>query len=203
MIGRLRGTLLEKAPPRLLVDVQGLAYELDAPMFSFYRLPAIGEEVVLYTHLVVREDAHALYGFSQEQERALFRSLIKVSNVGPKLALSILSGIEPDAFVHCILQDDADSLVRIPGVGKKTAERLVIEMRDRLGDWKIESNPSVQKNVSHNQNQPVQEAISALIALGYKPTEAKHAVNKVAKEHQSSEAMIRHALRNMLQGVSA
>src|SRR5262249_12098271 len=118
MIGRLRGILLEKTPPHLLVDVQGLAYELDAPMFSFYRLPAVGQEITLYTHLVVREDAHLLYGFSQEQERALFRTLIKVGGVGPKLALAILSGIEPDAFVDCIMQDDASSLVRIPGVGK-------------------------------------------------------------------------------------
>lgn len=201
MIGRLRGTLLEKAPPHLLIDVHGLAYELDAPMFSFYRLPAVGEEVVLYTHLVVREDAHLLYGFSQETERALFRSLIKVSGVGPKLALSILSGIEPDAFVDCVMQDDTDSLVRIPGVGKKTAERLIVEMRDRLADWKTETGAIVQQNTSlESHKKPVQEATSALMALGYKPAEARRAVSEAAKEHQSSESIIRHALRGMLKG---
>lgn len=199
MIGRLRGILLEKSPPHLLVDVHGLAYELDAPMFSFYRLPAVGEEVVLYTHLVVREDVHLLYGFSQEQERVLFRSLIKVSGVGPKLALSILSGIEPDAFVDCITHDDSDSLVRIPGVGRKTAERLIVEMRDRLQDWKVGSGAGLPQNASLSvDKKPIQEATSALIALGYKPAEARRAVNEAAKEHQSSEAIIRYALRSML-----
>lgn len=199
MIGRLRGILLEKTPPQLLVDVNGLAYELEAPMFSFYRLPAVGEQVVLYTHLVVREDAHLLYGFSQEQERALFRTLIKVSAVGPKLALAILSGIEPDAFVDCVMQNDTGSLVRIPGVGKKTAERLVVEMRDRLGDWKSAAGVSVSENIPLG-DKAVQEAISALLSLGYKPPEARRAVAEAAKQHQTSEALIRHALRSMVKG---
>jgi len=196
MIGRLRGVLLEKAPPHLLVDVQGLAYELQASMFSFYRLPAIGQEVILHTHLVVREDAHLLYGFFELQERALFRGLIKVSGVGPKVALAILSGIEPDAFVTSVMQNNTDSLVRIPGIGKKTAERLVVEMRDRLSDWKAESGASISQSVLANDS--MQEAMSALIALGYKPAEARQAVAAAAKEHQSSEAIIRHALRGML-----
>lgn len=200
MISRLRGTLLEKAPPRLLVDVNGLGYELEAPMFSFYRLPAVGETVMLYTHLVVREDAHLLYGFAQEQERSLFRSLLKVSAVGPKLALTILSGIEPDAFVDCIISQDTGSLVRIPGVGKKTAERLVVEMRDRLSDWK----PDTQEvtNITSG-NLATQEAVSALLALGYKAPEARRAVTAAAKEHQTSEALIRHALRSMVTGGTA
>jgi len=197
MIGRLRGILLEKAPPHLLIDVQGLAYELQASMFSFYRLPPVGQEVILHTHLVVREDAHLLYGFLDLQERALFRGLLKVSGVGPKVALAILSGIEPDAFVTSVMQNNADSLVRIPGIGKKTAERLVMEMRDRLNDWETKIGTAISP-VAVNHEQPTQEAINALLALGYKPAEARQAVAAAAKEHQSSEAIIRHALRGML-----
>jgi Holliday junction DNA helicase RuvA len=197
MIGRVKGTLLEKSPPRLLIDVQGLAYELEASMFSFYHLPAIGEQVSLHTHLVVREDAHLLYGFFQERERMLFRNLIKVSGIGPKVALAILSGIEPDVFVTYVMQNNTDSLVRIPGIGKKTAERLVVEMRDRLGDWKVESGVAINQMLMTGDHTS-QEAVSALMALGYKLPEARSAVLNAAKEHQTSEAIIRHALRNML-----
>lgn len=197
MIARLRGILLEKSPPHLLIDVQGLAYELQASMFSCYRLPAIGQEVILHTHLVVREDAHLLYGFFEAQERTLFRDLIKVNGIGPKVALAILSGIEPDAFVTSVMQNNTDSLVRIPGIGKKTAERLVIEMKDRLKSWKTESGENISQTVL-TSDQPTQEAISALLALGYKPAEARQAVLTAAKEHQSSEMIIRHALRGML-----
>ena len=201
MIGRLSGILLEKSPPRLLVDVQGLAYELEVPMFSFYRLPEVGQTVILHTHLVIREDAHLLYGFSQAQERTLFRSLIKVNGIGPKIALSILSGIEPDQFVNCVTQNDTASLVRIPGVGKKMAERLLVEMRDKLEDWQFSSvslaSPASQKTTQPLYN-PTDEAIGALIGLGYKQAEARRAVMEVAKEHTTSEAMIRQALRGML-----
>ena len=197
MIGRLRGILLEKAPPHLLIEVQGLAYELQASMFSFYRLPAVGQEVTLHTHLIVREDAHLLYGFFELQERVLFRGLIKVSGIGPKVALAILSGIEPDAFVASVMQNNTDTLVRIPGIGKKTAERLVVEMRDRLSDWKTANGDNVSSSVL-TEDKATQEAMSALIALGYKPAEARQAVAQAAKEHQSSEAIIRHALRGML-----
>jgi Holliday junction DNA helicase RuvA len=201
MIGRIKGILLEKTPPSLLIDVAGVAYELDAPMFTFYRLPDIGKEVILHTHLVVREDAHLLYGFAKERERALFRSLIKVSSVGPKMALAILSGIEPDSFVNCVTHNDTDSLIRIPGVGKKTAERLIIEMRDRLHDWKPDAlEPTNPTPTAYASNKATQEATSALIALGYKPNEARQAVSHVADEHQSSEEIIRHALRGMLKG---
>ncbi len=200
MIGRIKGILLEKKPPSLLVDVSGVAYELDASMFTFYRIPDIGEPVILHTHLVVREDAQLLYGFSQERERALFRSLIKVSSIGPKLALSILSGIEPDAFVSCIMHNDTDSLVRIPGIGKKTAERLVIEMRDRLQDWQQDNLQNISVAHITNMDKATQDAISALVSLGYKPNEARNAVSHVADEHQSSEEIIRHALRSMLKG---
>lgn len=200
MIGRLRGILAEKIPPRLLVDVNGVYYELDAPMNTFYRLPEVGAEVTLFTHLVVREDAQLLYAFSQEQERALFRSLIKVSNVGPKLAVAILSGIEPDAFVHCIMKNDITTLTRIPGVGKKTAERLIIEMRDRLTDWEAHSLPQQTADmVVFSDKLATQEAISALIALGYKPQEASRAISKVQQENMSSADLIRQALRSLVQ----
>lgn len=201
MIGRLRGILLEKAPPHLLLDVSGIAYEISAPMFTFYRLPEVGEAVTLHTHLVVREDAQLLYGFAQERERLLFRSLIKVSAIGPKSALAILSGIEPDTFVDCIMNNDSDSLVRIPGIGKKTAERLIVEMRDRLSDWKLDNteNSSTTINITTGDKN-VQEAISALVSLGYKPLEARRAVTQISKDHESSEELIRHALRGMLKG---
>lgn len=199
MIGRLRGIILEKKAPDLLVEVQGVSYELQASMYSFYRLPAVGQEVMLHTHLVVREDAHLLYGFFALPERALFRGLIKVSGVGPKVALAILSGIEPDTFVASVMQNNTDTLVRIPGIGKKTAERLIIEMRDRLKDWKAESGERMSP-IPLQEDQPSQEAISALLALGYKPNEARQAVAVAAKEHQSSEAIIRQALRSMVKG---
>lgn len=203
MIGRLKGILLEKTPLHLLIDVAGVGYEVSVPMFTFYRLPEIGEEVVLLTHFVVREDAQLLFGFSHEQERTLFRHLIKVSAIGPKLALSILSGIEPHQFVHCVLHNDTASLVRIPGIGKKTAERLVIEMRDRLEDWHSlpVTSTQIKTTLATLSNDPKQEAISALIALGYKPSEAKNAISHL-EGNFTSEELIRGALRNMMKGVS-
>lgn len=191
MIGRLQGILLEKSPPHLLLDVGGVAYEVSAPMFTFYRLPEIGQQTTLHTHLIVREDAQLLFGFSHLHERSLFRNLIKVSAIGPKLALSILSSIEPQHFVESIMQNDLDNLIKIPGIGKKTAERLVIEMRDRLGDWQITA------PIPHNSKQ---EAIDALVALGYKPHEAKKAISQAQDQGHdtSSETLIRAALRNMM-----
>ncbi len=200
MIGRLKGILLEKTPPRLLIDVGGVGYELDASSFTFHRLPAIGTETVLHTHLIVREDAQLLYGFCEEQERALFRSLIKVTAVGPKLALAILSGIAPETFVQCVMLQDTASLTRIPGIGKKTAERLIMEMRDRLEDWQGSTSTDVVPPLSQNHTQ---EAISALLALGYKQNEARQAVNQAARLHQSREEIIRHALRGMVKGERA
>ncbi|KGE77194.1 Holliday junction branch migration protein RuvA, partial [Halomonas salina] len=139
MIGRLRGTLIDKQPPWLLLDVAGVGYELEASMTTLVALPGVGEDVVLHTHLTVRDDAHLLYGFAREQERALFRALIKVNGVGPKLALAILSGMDEDAFIRCVMDDDVKSLTRLPGVGKKTAERLIVEMRDRFPHWEAEA----------------------------------------------------------------
>jgi len=202
MIGQLRGIILTKQPPQLLLDVNGVGYEIDAPMSTFYQLPEIGQEVILKTHFVVREDAHHLYGFFSEEERLLFRTLLKVNGVGPRLGLTILSSISSDEFVQCVLNNDTASLVRLPGVGKKTAERLVIEMRDKLATWQhrspVELNlltPVVERGT---RNQTVQDAISALISLGYKPQEASRAVSKIDDGTLSSEEMIRKALREMV-----
>lgn len=198
MIGRLRGTLAEKHPPQLLIDVGGIGYEVEAPMSTFYQLPAIGETVSLFTHLVVREDAHLLFGFASESERRLFRTLIKVSGVGAKLALAILSGIAADDFARCVQEGDTASLVRLPGVGKKTAERLIVEMRDRLDDWQSSIGATLTANLAvaaPPAEDPVKDAIAALVSLGYKPPEASRLVSRVATEELDSEAIIRAALK--------
>ncbi len=197
MIGRLRGKLRLKQPPWLLIDVQGVGYEVEAPMTTIYKLPALDEEVTLYTHLVVRDDAHLLFAFAEEQERLLFRTLIKVNGVGAKMALAILSGMEADEFAQCIRNGDGVSLTRLPGVGKKTAERLIVEMRDKLKDWQLSSSPvSAAGEGSHSKaNDPADEAVSALIALGYRPQEASKYVMAVATGDMSSEELIREALK--------
>ena len=199
MIGRLKGILLTKQPPTLLLDVNGVGYEVDAPMSTFYQLPEINQEVVLHTHLVVREDVQQLCGFATEAERSMFRSLIKINGVGPKLALSILSAINADDFARCIQDNDTTTLVRLPGVGKKTAERLVIEMRDKLKDWQAGllphgKTPAGMIEVVH-KGDPVQEAVSALIALGYKPPQASRMVSQIDSSELSSEEIIRDALK--------
>lgn len=197
MIGRVRGKLLEKQAPELLVDVNGVGYEIHAPMTTIYQLPALGENVELHTHLIVREDAHLLYGFATLQDRAMFRALIKVNGVGPKLALTILSGMDVNDFVRCVRDDDAARLVKLPGVGKKTAERLLIEMRDRLRDWHVDG-VAVKEGSAQlpmRENDYLLEAESALIALGYKPAEATKMVAAVKNEGTTSEALIRAALK--------
>lgn len=200
MIGQLRGTLLEKQPPRLLVDVAGVGYEVEAPMTVFYELPECGAELTLYTHFVVREDAQLLYGFSGRYERELFRSLIKVNGVGPKMALAILSGIEADRLAACIRDQDTTSLVKVPGIGKKTAERLVIEMSDRLD--KLEGAPASRPGPRPLDGPPDgrADAIAALESLGYRNKEAAAAVGRAADEagaDPSSEELIRRALRTL------
>lgn len=196
MIGRLQGRILHKLPPMLLIDVQGVGYEVEAPMSTFYQLPDVGDEVYLFTHLVVREDAHLLFGFASEDERHLFRTLIKVNGVGAKMALTILSGMEADDFSRCIREGDTVRLTRLPGVGKKTAERLVIEMRDRLKDFlqtAAETGTTGRsENIAANE---IEDAISALISLGYKPQEASRYVHAVAGESMNSETIIREALK--------
>lgn len=179
-----------------MVDVQGVAYEIEAPMTTFYKLPETGVEVTLLTHLAIRDDAHLLFGFASQEERTLFRTLIKVNGVGAKMALTILSGMEADLFARCIRDGDADSLVRLPGVGKKTAERLIIEMRDRLKDWALTTSVSGDSSDApariSNQSD---DAVSALVALGYKPQEASRFVYAVATEEMNSEEIIREALK--------
>jgi len=195
MIGFIRGKLFSKTPPQLVVDVQGVGYEVEAPMTTFYDLPALGEEVQLFTHLVIREDAHILFAFSTESDRKMFRALIKVNGVGPKLALTILSGQSAEEFHRCIHDNDVQALVRLPGIGKKTAERLIIEMRDRLPD-SIESSESGQSvSVTKIQVNPKQEAISALCALGYKPQDASKMVQNIAQEDKTCEDIIKLALQ--------
>ncbi|MGR8934902.1 MAG: Holliday junction branch migration protein RuvA [Gammaproteobacteria bacterium] len=199
MIGFLRGLLAVKAPPHLLLDVHGVGYEVEAPMTTFYNLPAVGEEVKLYTHLVVREDAQQLFGFASDADRLLFRLLIKISGVGPKMALTILSGLSADAFAQCIRNNDTHALVRLPGVGKKTAERLMIEMRDRLPGGEGENAAwSLPEGLSEPGYAPKQEAVSALVALGYKPQDAQRMVQNVAGDDRSCEEMIRLALQGAL-----
>jgi len=195
MIGRLHGVIIEKQPPLLILDVSGVGYEVYAPMSTFYHLPALNQTTTLLTQLIVREDAQLLYGFYQTQERDLFRALIKVNGVGPKLALTILSGIQPDEFVACVQNNDISRLVLIPGIGKKTAERLIMETRDPLADWSAA--------LESQQPNNLQDAISALTALGYKPQEASRVVKKVYQEGQSREALIRSALQHMTAGVAA
>jgi len=195
MIGFIRGKLVSKNPPQLLIDVQGVGYEVEAPMTTFYDLPSLGEELSLYTHLVIREDAHILFAFSTEPDRAMFRMLIKVNGVGPKLALTILSGQSAEEFHRCIHDNDIQALVRLPGIGKKTAERLIIEMRDRLPD-SIEPSGSGQGTVATQiQANPKQEAMSALCALGYKPQDASKMVQNIAQEDKSCEDIIKLALQ--------
>lgn len=204
MIGRLQGMVLEKQPPFLLVDVNGVGYELQAPMNTFYKLPAIGSVAILHTHFSVSENAQQLFGFFDKQERELFRTLIKVSGVGPKMGIAILSGMEAEAFVRCVMDDDLTALVRVPGVGKKTAERLIIELRDKLKHWQLESTPldamEAATPQAHNSSKMIEDAQSALVSLGYKPAEAARVVGAAIKANDvdTSEALIRVSLRSML-----
>ncbi len=200
MIGRLRGELVSKQPPFLLLDVQGVGYEIEAPLSTFYDLPEPGGQVTLHTHLHVREDAHVLYGFASESERALFRSLIKVSGVGAKMALAILSGMTASEFSRCVMDGDVASLVRLPGIGRKTAERLVVEMRDRLGSLPAAVTLTGGKPAAAAARapDPVSDAVSALVSLGYKPQEASRLVSAVEGEAERSEDLIRLALKATL-----
>ncbi|ABR75151.1 Holliday junction branch migration protein RuvA [Actinobacillus succinogenes] len=204
MIGRLQGKLIEKQPPEILLDVQGIGYELLLPMTSFYNLPDTGQECTVFTHLVVREDAHLLFGFSTKTDRTLFRELIKTNGVGPKLALAILSAMSVHEFAYAIEREELSKLVKIPGVGKKTAERLLVELKGkfkglRQPDFFVESKHiTVPDIVSAEKETPNDEAVAALVALGYKPPEAAKMVKKVANGDLTSEQLIREALKAAL-----
>jgi len=207
MIGRLQGVLVEKQAPLILVDVQGVGYEVFVPMNTLYQLPALGEKITLVTHFSVSENAQTLFGFYEAKDRELFRTLIKVSGVGPKMALGILSGMETDQLVQCVMDGNVSALVKVPGVGKKTAERLVVELRDKLKDWQLPCVPlAAMEAASQSQaaapsiNDMVAEAESALIALGYKPAEAAKFVAAAQRNSPAtrSEDLIRQALRGLI-----
>lgn len=205
MIGRIRGKLIHKQPPDILVEVGGVGYEIQVPMTTLFQLPELGSEVSLVTHFVVREDAQLLYGFIDQRDRELFRRLIKVSGVGPKLALTILSGMDSGSFARCVQRNDISSLVALPGVGKKTAERLLVEMRDKLKDWLGQLDDSAGAGVAGAVIQPVADLVAdaegALIALGYKPAEAAKMVAAVNDDSVAdSEDLIRRALKSMVSG---
>lgn len=201
MIGRLRGNILEKQPPLVLLEAHGVGYEIYMPMTCFYELPELQHEAVIFTHFVVREDAQLLFGFNSKQERALFRELIKVIGVGPKLALAILSGMSAQQFVTAVEKEEIASLVKLPGVGKKTAERLVVEMKDRFkgmhgdlfgGDSAFTlTTPSAEPETNDAES----EAVAALVSLGYKPQEASRMISKVGRPDADCETLIREALR--------
>lgn len=197
MIGRLQGKVIEKQAPDLLIDVQGVGYEVLVSLNTFFGVPAVGESVTLHTHFVVREDVQQLYGFGTQSERQLFRHLIKVNGVGPKMALAILSGMSANDFAICVHNNDIATLVKLPGVGKKTAERLLIEMRDKIGDVDATAGGSVA-GAREVKPDISQEAESALIALGYKPTDAAKIISRVASESVSDAGeLIRLALKSM------
>ena len=197
MIGRLKGIIVDKNAPQIIIDINGLGYEVETPLSTFCRL-RLGETEVLWTHLVVREDAQLLYGFSEKEERALFRLLLKVSGIGPKVALALLSGMETNAFLRCIESEDISTLTKIPGVGKKTAERLMIELRDRIKELMPHSATPNERLTLTSPLSPVAEAEQALMALGYKPLEAQKAVALVKSQHDDTAGLIRAALKAMV-----
>ena len=196
MIGRLHGRLMHKQPPHLILDVHGVGYEIEAPMSTFYVLPPVGSEFTLHTHLAVREDAHQLFGFATQEEKQLFRDLIKVSGIGGKLALTILSGISAQDFAVTVQSGDSDKLTQLPGIGKKTAARLIIEMRDRLGK-NVVLLPETEALAPRDRDAAT-DAFSALLALGYKEVEAQRLLKRVNKAGTTSEELIRLALQNAL-----
>jgi len=199
MIGFIRGQLAAKHPPEIVIDVGGVGYEIHIPMTTLFQLPALGAEVTLLTHFVVREDAQLLFGFAEEADRRLFRELIKVSGVGPRLALTLLSGMDARAFAQCLQRDGPKALVALPGVGQKTAERLMVEMRDKAGKWLDELSPDLPGQPLRVTAQVTDyrgEAEQALVALGYKLPEASRWVASVDNEAiSSSEELIRLALK--------
>lgn len=200
MIGWLHGTLRVKRAPYLVLDVHGVGYELEAPMTTFYGLPEVGQPVTLYAHQVVREDAHQLYGFLREEERNLFRAMLRVSGIGARLALAILSGMDAAGFARCIRANDTASLTKLPGIGKKTAERLVVEMRDRLDGERLAGAPGAVPAHSGPPPapDPVAEAVSALVALGFKPYEASQHVRAIDCRDLPSEEIVRRALQSLV-----
>jgi Holliday junction DNA helicase RuvA len=195
MIARLAGTLIHKQPPLMVIDIAGVGYEVEAPLSVFYNLPELGQPIVILTHLSIKDDSHTLYGFSSEAERTLFRQLLKISGIGAKLALTILSGASGEELARFVAEGDTASLTRLPGIGKKTAERIIIELRDKLDGLPVASTP-VAGGGSAVPASAISEAITALNALGYKPQESSSLVRKVAKPEMNVEEIIRLALQS-------
>ena len=193
MIGSLIGLIKEKTPSSILLEVNGIGYEIAVPLSTSFQLPNVGESAYLLTHLVVREDQHSLYGFATDEERKLFRALIKISGVGAKLAITILSGTNVNGFIQSVVNEDIDALVHLPGIGKKTAERLIVEMKDKVSEISSDEN-SLSQN---NENSAVAEAINALVNLGYKTKDAKTILGKIESEGLTVEELIRQALKSL------
>jgi Holliday junction DNA helicase RuvA len=193
MIGSLIGLIKEKTPSAILLEVNGIGYEIAVPLSTSFQLPNVGESAYLLTHLVVREDQHSLYGFATDEERKLFRALIKISGVGAKLAITILSGTNVNGFIQSVVNEDIDALVHLPGIGKKTAERLIVEMKDKVSEITSDEN-SLSQN---NENSAVAEAINALVNLGYKTKDAKTILDKIESEGLTVEELIRQALKSL------
>ena len=193
MIGSLIGLIKEKTPSSILLEVSGIGYEIAVPLSTSFQLPNVGESAYLLTHLVVREDQHSLYGFATDEERKLFRALIKISGVGAKLAITILSGTNVNGFIQSVVNEDIDALVHLPGIGKKTAERLIVEMKDKVSEISSDEN-SLSQN---NENSAVAEAINALVNLGYKTKDAKTILDKIESEGLTVEELIRQALKSL------
>ena len=193
MIGSLIGLIKEKTPSSILLEVNGIGYEIAVPLSTSFQLPNVGESAYLLTHLVVREDQHSLYGFATDEERKLFRALIKISGVGAKLAITILSGTNVNGFIQSVVNEDIDALVHLPGIGKKTAERLIVEMKDKVSEISSDEN-SLSQN---NENSAVAEAINALVNLGYKTKDAKTILDKIDSEGLTVEELIRQALKSL------
>ena len=193
MIGSLIGLIKEKTPSSILLEVNGIGYEIAVPLSTSFQLPNVGESAYLLTHLVVREDQHSLYGFATDEERKLFRALIKISGVGAKLAITILSGTNVNGFIQSVVNEDIDALVHLPGIGKKTAERLIVEMKDKVSEISSDENSHSQ----NNENSAVAEAINALVNLGYKTKDAKTILDKIESEGLTVEELIRQALKSL------
>jgi Holliday junction DNA helicase RuvA len=192
MIGRLVGEVIERELQQILLDVSGVSYEVEIPLSTYYQIVELTGPVTMFTHLVVRDDAHLLFGFATKEERSLFRALIKVNGVGPRLALGILSGLDAESFARCVRDNDLKTLVAIPGIGKKTAERLIIELRDKLAGFDVSAVAvTMPRDVAG-------DAESALIGLGYKPQEAARAINRVDAPADDVETLIRLALKQLI-----
>jgi len=201
VIGKVRGKLVGKTPPEILVEVGGITYELQVPMSTIYQLPDLGQDLVLHTHFVVREDAHLLYGFYDSKDKAMFRALIRVNGVGPKMAIAILSGMEADEFVRTVRNNDVNAMVNMPGIGKKTAERLIVEMRDRLAEWDVSEVAISTSAATSVASSITRDAETALMGLGYKPQQAARAIAEVLKDNadiSDSEELIRLSLKSMV-----